>query len=67
MKDRISNKISLNEFYNIFAGTKNGHFGANNFMKFEVELKNLNLIPKGHKVHKLNPEQAHSLQEQGND
>ena len=67
MKDRILNKISLKKFYNLWAGAKNGHFGATKLIKFEVELKNPNLTPKRHKVCQLHPEQATSLQEQVKD
>ena len=67
MKDKILNKISSKKFDNILAGAKNGHFGANKHMKFEVELKNPNFTPKRHQVHKLHSEKTNSLQEQIND
>ena len=67
MKDMIVAKISSTKFHNLWAGAKNGHFGATKLMKFEIELKGPNLTPKHHKVHKLNIEQANSLQEQIND
>ena len=49
------------------AGAENGHFSSTKFLKFLVELKSPNLAPKCHKTHKLNPEQAISVQEQIND